>query len=111
MESKKLTFGPSHYGSGQTPKVKGLQSAYMIALFGTFGTKSLTSQQKFESSKNENPNSSRSRGETFFQLNTQKLTKGTHNIQSNPGINLGKSFDSCSDRSISPFTSREEFGR
>ena len=30
--------------SGQTPKVKGLQSAYMEALFGTFGAKSLASR-------------------------------------------------------------------
>ena len=45
--------------SGQTPKVKGLQSAYMVALFGTFGAKSLTSRQEFWSSKSGNPNSSR----------------------------------------------------
>ena len=29
--------------SGQTLKVKGFQSAYMVVLFGTFGAKSLTS--------------------------------------------------------------------
>ena len=29
---------------GQTPKVKGLYSAYMASLFGTFGAKSLTSR-------------------------------------------------------------------
>ena len=28
--------------SSQTPKVKGLQSAYMATLFGTFGAKNLT---------------------------------------------------------------------
>ena len=44
--------------SGQTPKVKGFQSAYMAALFGTFGTKSLTSQEEFGCIKNGNPNSS-----------------------------------------------------
>ena len=44
--------------SDQTPKVKGLQSAYMAILFGTFGAKSSTSQQQFGSSKNGNPNSS-----------------------------------------------------
>ena len=31
----------SLYTSGQNPKVKSLQSAYMISLFGTFGAKSL----------------------------------------------------------------------
>ena len=45
--------------SGQTPKVKGLQSAYMAALFDTFGTKSLASREEFECIKNGNPNSSR----------------------------------------------------
>ena len=45
--------------SGQTSKVKGLQSAYMAALFGTFGTKSSTSRQEFGSFKIGNPNSSR----------------------------------------------------
>ena len=49
----------------QTPKVKGLQSAYMVALFGIFGAKSLTSRQEFGFSKNENPNSSREAN--FFQ--------------------------------------------
>ena len=44
--------------SGHIPKVKGLQSAYMAALFGTFDTKSLASWQEFGSSENENPNSS-----------------------------------------------------
>ena len=47
------------YTSDQTPKMKGLQSAYMATLFGTSGTKSLTIRQEFESSKNRNPNSSR----------------------------------------------------
>ena len=62
--------------SGQTPKVKGLQSAYMAALFGTFGAKSakkcchvgtleafhlwsLASREEFGCIKNGNPNSSR----------------------------------------------------
>ena len=47
------------HSSGQTPKVKCLQSAYMAILFGTFGAKSLASWQEFEHTKNENPNSSR----------------------------------------------------
>ena len=41
------------YTSGQTPKVKGLLSAYMTTLFGTFGAKSLTSRQEFGSFKNK----------------------------------------------------------
>ena len=45
--------------SGQTTKVKGLQSAYMAALFGIFGAKSLASREEFGSIKNGNPNSSR----------------------------------------------------
>ena len=45
--------------SGQTPKVKGLQSAYMATLFGTFGAKSLASREEFGCIKNGNPNSSR----------------------------------------------------
>ena len=45
--------------SGQTPKVKGLQSAYMAALFGTFGAKSLASREEFGCIKNGKPNSSR----------------------------------------------------
>ena len=45
--------------SGQTPKVKGLQSAYMAALFGTFGAKRLASREEFGCIKNGNPNSSR----------------------------------------------------
>ena len=47
------------YTSGQTLKVKGLQSAYMVALFGTFGAKNLTSREEFGCIKNGNPNSSR----------------------------------------------------
>ena len=35
--------------SGQTPKVKGLQSTYMVAVFGTIGTKSLASWQEWKS--------------------------------------------------------------
>ena len=45
--------------SGQTPKVKGPQSAYMAALFGTFGAKSLASREEFGCIENGNPNSSR----------------------------------------------------
>ena len=41
--------------SGQTPKVKGLQSAYMAVLFGTFGVKSLASREEFGCVKNGNP--------------------------------------------------------
>ena len=44
--------------NGQTPKVKGLQSAYMVALFDTFGAKSLASREEFGCIKNGNPNSS-----------------------------------------------------
>ena len=40
--------------SGQILKVKGLQSAYMVALFGTFDAKSWTSQQEFGTTKNRN---------------------------------------------------------
>ena len=32
---------------GQTSKVQGLQNAYMVVLFGTFGAKSLASLQEF----------------------------------------------------------------
>ena len=39
--------------SGQTPKVKGLQSAYMAAPFGIFGAKSLASREEFGASKTE----------------------------------------------------------
>ena len=39
--------------SGQTPKVKGLQSAYMAAHFGTSGAKSLASQEEFGCIKTE----------------------------------------------------------
>ena len=35
--------------SVQTAKVKGLQSAYMAAFFGTFGAKSSISRQEFGS--------------------------------------------------------------
>ena len=43
--------------SGQTPKVKGLQSTYMGVFFDTFGAKSLAPRQEFASSENGNPNS------------------------------------------------------
>ena len=43
--------------SGQTSKVKGLQTTYMAALFGTFGTKSLVFWQEFGFIENRNPNS------------------------------------------------------
>ena len=43
--------------TGQIPKVKGLQSAYIETLFDTFGAKSSTSQQALGSFKNGNPNS------------------------------------------------------
>ena len=49
----------SLHTSGQTPKVKGLQSAYMATLFGTFGVKSLASREESGCIKNGNPNSSR----------------------------------------------------
>ena len=52
--------------SGQTPKVKGLQNANMATLFGTFGAKSLASQEEFGCIKNGNPNSSRE-VKLFFQ--------------------------------------------
>ena len=39
--------------SGQTPKVKGLQSVYMAALFGTFGAKSLALKKSVGASKME----------------------------------------------------------
>ena len=39
--------------NGQTPKVKGFQSAYMAALFGTFGAKSLAFQEEFECIRKE----------------------------------------------------------
>ena len=54
--------------SDQTPKVKGLQSAYMVALFDTFGAKSSTSRQEFGSSKNGNPNSSREAKLFFYKI-------------------------------------------
>ena len=40
------------YTSGQTLKVKGLQSAYMATFFGTFGVKSSASRQEFGHTKN-----------------------------------------------------------
>ena len=45
--------------NGQSLKVKGLQSAYMAALFGTFCTKNSTSWQEFGHTKNGNLNSCR----------------------------------------------------
>ena len=63
------------YTSGQTPKVKGLQSAYMSALFSTFDAKSSTSQQEFGCSKNGNPNSSREAN--LFSIKYSKSDKRT----------------------------------
>ena len=54
--------------SGQTPKVKVLQSAYMAVLFGTFSAKSSTSRQEFGSSKNGNPNSSQEAKLSFNKI-------------------------------------------
>ena len=54
--------------SGQTPQVKGLQSAYMATLFGTFGAKGSTSRQEFWSSKNGNPTSSREANLLFNKI-------------------------------------------
>ena len=68
--------------SGQTPKVKSLQSAYMAVLFGTFGTKSLTSRQEFWSSKNGNPNSSQ-KAKLFFSIKYSDFDKKTLIIYSN----------------------------
>ena len=45
MESESLAS--RRHTSVQIPKVKGLQSAYMAAPFGTFGAKSLDSRQDF----------------------------------------------------------------
>ena len=64
---------------GQTPKVKGLQSAYMAALFDTFGAKSPTSQQEFGSSKNGNPNPSRE-AKLFFNKILKISQKNMDNI-------------------------------
>ena len=65
--------------SGQTPKVKGLQSAYMATLFGIFGAKSLTSQQEFWSSKNRNPNSNQE-AKLFFNKLLRLWQNDTNNI-------------------------------
>ena len=51
--------------SAQSPKMKGLQSTYMVALFGSFRIKSLDSRQELGHDENGNPNSS-SEAKLFF---------------------------------------------
>ena len=58
--------------SSQIPKVKGLQSAYMVALLGTFGAKNLASGEEFGYIKNGNPNSSEE-VKLFFNIINQNM--------------------------------------
>ena len=58
---------------GQIPKLKGLQGAYMVTLFGTFGAKSVASWQEFGFLENGNPNSSREA--KFFSIKYSKFDR------------------------------------
>ena len=66
--------------SGQTPKVKGFQSANMATLFGTFGAKSLASGEEFGCIKNGNPN--------FFSIKYSESNKRTLIIYFNELLSL-----------------------
>ena len=78
--------------SGQTSKVKGFQNTYMTTVFGTFGTKSLTSRQEFGSFKNRNQ--TLVKRPNFFSIKYSKSDKKTliiyfNGLLSSPGEEFG----------------------
>ena len=67
--------------SGQTPKVKGLQSAYMAVLFGTFGAKSLGASKTETQTLVERSN--------FFSIKNLEFDKRTLIIYFNELLSRG----------------------